>query len=72
MTQKVRDQGRMIQLSISASIPIKEFEYNGEVYIIKPVADIVDIATFQGADVELYIKADDIVLRSKINNLGKK
>ena len=29
------------------------------------VADTVATATFQGADVDWYIKADDIVLRNK-------
>ena len=31
------------------------------------VADTVATATFQGADVDWYIKADDIVLKNKIN-----
>ncbi len=33
------------------------------VEIINPVADTVATATFQGADVDWYIKADDIVLK---------
>ena len=33
--------------------------------IINPVADTVATATFQGADVDWYIKADDIVLKNK-------
>lgn len=69
---KSRGQGRMIQVSIPASIPIKEFEYNAEVDIINPVADTVATANFNGTDVDWYIKADDIVLKNKINNLGKK
>ncbi|MHC9411492.1 YdcP family protein [Clostridium perfringens] len=69
---KSRGQGRMIQVSIPASIPIKEFDYNAEVDIINPVADTVATANFNGTDVDWYIKADDIVLKSKINNLGKK
>ncbi|CEP83376.1 MULTISPECIES: YdcP family protein [Clostridia] len=69
---KSRGQGRMIQVSIPVSIPLKEFDYNAEVDIINPVADTVAIANFNGTDVEWYIKADDIVLKSKINNLGKK
>ena len=52
----------MIQVSIPASVPLKEFDYNAEVEIINPVADTVATATFQGADVDWYIKADDIVL----------
>lgn len=33
--------------------------------IITLVADTVATATFQGADVDWYIKADDIVLKNK-------
>ena len=62
---KSRGQGRMIQVSIPASVPLKEFDYNAEVEIINPVADTVATATFQGADVDWYIKADDIVLKNK-------
>lgn len=60
---KSRGQGRMIQVSIPASVPLKEFEYNAEVEIINPVADTVATATFQGAEVDWYIKADDIALK---------
>ncbi len=69
---KSRGQGRMIQVSIPASIPLKEFDYNAEVDIINPVADTVATANFNGTDVDWYIKADDIVLKGKMNNLGKK
>lgn len=55
----------MIQVSIPATVPLKEFDYNAEVEIINPVADTVANATFQGADVDWYIKADDIVLKNK-------
>ncbi len=68
---KSRGQGRMIQVSIPASIPLKEFEYNVEVDIINPVADTVATANFNGTDVDWYIKADDILLKNKTNNLGK-
>ena len=53
----------MIQVSIPASVPLKEFDYNAEVEIINPVADTVATATFQGAEVDWYIKAEDIVLK---------
>ncbi|WP_077318272.1 YdcP family protein [Virgibacillus proomii] len=62
---KSREQGRMIQVSIPASVPLKEFDYNAEVEIINPVADTVANATFRGADVDWYIKADDLVLKGK-------
>ena len=60
---KSRGQGRMIQVSIPASVPLKEFDYNAEVELINPVADTVATATFQGAEVDWYIKAEDIVLK---------
>ena len=59
---KCKEQGRMIQVSIPASVPLKQFDYNAEVEIINPVADTVATATFQGADVDWYIKADDIIV----------
>ena len=52
----------MIQVSIPANVPLKEFDYNARVEIINPIADTVATATFRGADVNWYIKAEDIVL----------
>lgn len=60
---KSKGQGRMIQVSIPASVPLKEYDYNAEVEIINPVADTVANATFQGAEVDWYVKAEDIVLK---------
>ena len=48
----------------SATVPLKEFDYNAEVEIINPVADTVATATFQGADVDWYIKADDMGIKA--------
>lgn len=62
---KSREQGRMIQVSIPASVPLKDFDYSVEIDIINPVADTVANATFRGADVDWYIKADDLVLKGK-------
>ena len=62
---KSKGQGRMIQVSIPASVPLKEFDYNARVELINPIADTVATATYQGADVDWYIKADDIVLKNK-------
>lgn len=49
----------------SCHCSFKEYDYNAEVEIINPVADTVTTATFQGADVDWFIKADDIVLKNK-------
>ena len=51
--------------SIPAEIPVKDYPYNAEVELINPVADTVANANYRGADVEWYIKADDIVLKNK-------
>ena len=64
---KSKEQGRMIQVSIPVSAGAKDFDYNEEVEIINPVADTVATATFQGADVDWYIKADDIIRKDKAN-----
>ncbi|WP_086443708.1 YdcP family protein [Candidatus Enterococcus lemimoniae] len=67
---KSKGQGRMIQVSIPVKAGNKKFDYNAEVELVNPVADTVATATFQGADVDWYIKADDIVLK-KLENSRK-
>lgn len=62
---KYREQGRMIQVSVPANIPLRDFEYNAEVELINPVADTVANATYRGADIDWYIKCDDLVLKNK-------
>lgn len=58
---KCREQGCMIQVSIPATAGEKIIEYNTLVELIDPVADTVATATFNGADVDWYIKAKDII-----------
>lgn len=60
-------QERMIQVSIPADVAVKDYPYNAEVELINPIADIVTNANFRGADVDWYIKADDIILKNKGN-----
>lgn len=63
---KSRTQGRMIQVSIPASVPLHEYDYNAEVDMVNPVANTVAHATFgNNAEVDWYIKADDIVLAGR-------
>lgn len=62
---KCKSQGRMIQVSIPASVPVKDFQYNAEVELINPIADTVATANWQGATVDWYIKAADLVLKTK-------
>lgn len=44
---KSRGQGCMIQVSIHATVPLKEFDYNAEVKIINSVADDIILKTKQ-------------------------
>lgn len=62
---KSKGQGQMIQVSIPAAAGEKDFSYNAEVELVNPVADTVANPTYQGADVDWYIKADNIVLKGK-------
>ena len=57
---KCREQGRMIQVSVPATVPLRE--------LINPVADTVANATYRGADIDWYIKCDDLVLKNKSSN----
>ena len=71
-------QERMIQVSIPADIPVKEYPYNASAGIDtvslihgdNPVADTVANANYRGVVVDWYIKADDIVLKNKGNQTG--
>lgn len=67
---KCREQGRMIQVSVPANIPLRDFEYNAEVELINPVADTVANATYRGADIDWYIKCDDLILKKKGTQIG--
>ena len=58
-------QERMMQVSIPADVPVKDYPYNAEVELVNPVADTVANANFRGADVDWYIKAVYIVLKNK-------
>lgn len=68
---KSRNQGCMIQVSIPESAGEKRFDYNAVVELVNPVADTVATATYQGANVDWYIKADDIVLKSPSTKQGE-
>ena len=49
---KCNTQGRMIQVSVPATVPLKDYDYNAEVELINPVADTVANANYRGADVD--------------------
>ena len=67
---KCNTQGRMIQVSVPATVPLKDYDYNAEVELVNPVADTVANANYRGADVDWYVKADDIVLKNKGTHAG--
>ncbi len=54
---KCNTQGRMIQVSVPATVPLKDYDYNAEVELINPVADTVANANYRGADVDWYVKS---------------
>ena len=60
---KSKTQGRMIQVSIPASVPVRDYPYNAVVDLVGAKFGAVAHATFgDNADVDWYIKAEDIVL----------
>ena len=63
--------GMMIQVSIPGEVPAKEFPYEAEVELVNPVVNTGANATYRGADVFWYIKADDIVLKKPENQQVK-
>ncbi|EGP4907185.1 MULTISPECIES: YdcP family protein [Lactobacillales] len=73
-------QGRMIQVSIPANVPLREFAYDAEVDLVNPIVDTVANYVFrEGTTVNWFIKADDLVLKRPQNqgtstnqNEGKK
>ncbi len=64
---KSSGQKQMIQVSVPADIPLKEFAYNEEVVLVDPIIDTVANPTFRGADVDWYIKSANIVPAKKPN-----
>lgn len=56
-----RGQGMMIQVSIPAEVAEKKMAAGTPVILVNPKFDTVVSPTFNGAVVDWYIKADDIV-----------
>ena len=57
--------GGIIPVSVPPEVPLREFPYNAVVELVNPVADTVSRKTYTGADVDWYVKAEDIVLKNK-------
>lgn len=61
-------QVRMIQVSIPANVPLREFAYDAEVELVNPIVDTVANYVFrEGTTVNWFIKADDLVLKRQPN-----
>ena len=61
-------QGRMIQVSIPANVPLREFAYDAEVELVNPIVYTVANYVFrEGTTVNWFIKADDLVLKRQPN-----
>ena len=61
-------QGRMMQVSIPANVPLREFAYDAEVELVNPIVDTVANYVFrEGTTVNWFIKADDLVLKRQPN-----
>ena len=59
--------GGIIPVSVPPEVLLREFPYNAVVELVNPVADTVSRKTYTGADVDWYVKAEDIVLKNKGN-----
>ncbi|MBO1126459.1 DUF961 domain-containing protein [Enterococcus faecalis] len=65
---KSSTQGRMIQVSIPADVPLKEFSYDAEVELVQPTVDTVANYVFrEGTTVSWFIKAEDLILKKNSN-----
>lgn len=56
-------QGMMIQVSIPADVPLKEFDYKAEVELVEPELSTIANSNYRGADVGWYLEAKDMVLK---------
>lgn len=64
---KCKEQGCMLSVGIPPEVPLKEYDCDSEVVLVNPVFGTVATATFNGnADIDWWVKADDIVLKSKV------
>ena len=62
--------GGIIPVSVPPEVPLREFPYNAVVELVNPVADTVSRKTYTGADVDWYVKAEDIVLQDLYGRVG--
>ena len=60
-------KGENVVVEIPVQAGEKYFKYEQKVKFVNPVADTVSRKTYTGADVDWYVKAEDIVLKNKGN-----
>ena len=60
-------KGENVVVEIPVQAGEKKFKYEQKVKLVNPVADTVSRKTYTGADVDWYVKAEDIVLKNKGN-----
>ena len=60
-------KGENVVVEILVQAGEKKFKYEQKVKLVNPVADTVSRKTYTGADVDWYVKAEDIVLKNKGN-----
>ena len=54
---------------VPASVPVRDFAYNAEVKLVNPMFGAIAHVTFgNSAEVDWYIKADDLVLKTPAQN----
>ena len=60
-------RGENVVVEIPVQAGEKKFKYEQKVKLVNPVADTVSRKTYTGADVDWYVKAENIVLKNKGN-----
>ena len=60
-------KGENVVVEIPVQAGEKKFKYEQKVKLVNPVADTVSRKSYTGADVDWYVKAEDIVLKNKGN-----
>lgn len=56
------NQGCMVRVALPSDVALKDIPYETDVVLVDPTVGAVANATFNGADVDWYVKAGDIIL----------
>ena len=55
------NQGCMVRVALPSDVALKDIPYETDVVLVDPTVGAVANATFNGADVDWYVKAGDII-----------